>query len=591
MLLAAARSLLAAWPAWAAPKVLRYAFEVAESALDPAKVNDLYSRTLTGHIFEAPYHYDPLARPVKIVPLTAAGMPEISPDFRVWTIKLKPGIRFADDPAFEGRKRELVADDYVYTFQRIADPATRSPTWTTLEAAGILGLAEARQSALDRKQPFDYGRKIEGLQALDRYTLRITLAAPRPRLIELLATSDLFGAVAREVFAFYGEAASDHPVGTGPFKLAQWRKSSFIALERNPDYREVRYDAEPAADDAEGQAMLARFKGRRLPMIDRVEISIIEEDQPRWLAFLTGAADLAYGVGFSFVDEAMPNGRIAPNLARRGIRGYQVMLPASGLMLFNMDDPIVGGYGAEKVALRRAIGLGMDIPRLIAYAYHGQGTPAQTPLLPFTRAYDPTYRSEFGEYDPARAKGLLDLYGYKLGLDGWRSRPDGSPLVLAISTQSDQRSHKTAELMERNMRTLGIRVEQVVKQWPENLKAARAGHYMMWSLASLADAPDSIGALARYDSRQIGGQNMGRVAMTRFDSLYDQLQALPDGPARNALFRQAENLAVAFMPYKFTLIRYTTDLASPQLIGYRRPVFWVDWWQYVDIDDTLRAAP
>lgn len=94
-------------------KVLRYAFRVAETSLDPVKINDIYSRTLTPHIFESLYKYDHLARPVKVKPLTAAGEPESSEDFRVWTVRLRRGIYFASDPAFKGRRRELVAEDYV----------------------------------------------------------------------------------------------------------------------------------------------------------------------------------------------------------------------------------------------------------------------------------------------------------------------------------------------------------------------------------------------------------------------------------------------------------------------------------------------
>ena len=272
---------VAAEPAPAAQKVLRYAFPVAESAIDPARVSDLYSRTLTQHIFEGLYHYDHLARPVEIRPLTAAALPEVSPDFRVWTVRLQPGTYFADDPAFRGKKRELVAQDYVYSFKRIADPATQSPVWSELQAYRLVGLEELRQAALDRHQRFDYDREIPGVQALDRYTVRFTLADARPRMIQLLAGGDLYGAVAREVIEYYGDAAGDHPVGTGPFKLVTWRRSSFLALERNPQFRPTFYDAHPAPDDAEGQALAARFKGRRLPMVDRVEISIIEEGQPR----------------------------------------------------------------------------------------------------------------------------------------------------------------------------------------------------------------------------------------------------------------------------------------------------------------------
>ena len=570
-------------------KVLRYAFEVAESSLDPAKVNDLYSRTLTPHIFEGLYKYDHLARPIKIKPLTAEGLPQVSADFRVWTVKIKPGIYFASDLAFKGKRRELVAQDYVYSFKRIVDPANKSPSWSAFETDKLVGLNELRQSALDKKQPFDYAHEIEGLRALDRYTLQIKLEQPRPRFIETLANSDILGAVARDVIEYYGDKAEEHPVGTGPFKLAQWRRSSFIAFERNPDFRAMFYDAEPAADDAEGQALLARFKGRRLPMVDRVEISVIEEEQPRWLSFVNGEADLAYRVGYQFVNQAMPGGHVAPNLAKRGIRGYQIVEAASNYLIFNMEDPTVGGYTAEKVALRRAVGLGMDSASEIAYAYNGQGVVAQSALLPFTLAFDPKLKSEFGDYDPSRAKALLDLYGYvdKDG-DGWRDMPDGSPLVLNIATEADQRRRKIMEIMNKNMKALGIRTEAKIAQWPENLKAARAGKLAMWSLGGSADVPDSIGALARYDSREFGGQNMGRFKMPEFDKLYDRLQSLPDGPERAALFEQAQKIALAYMPYKFKLNRLSTDMSYPQLIGYRHPVFWQEFWHYVDIDDSLR---
>jgi ABC-type transport system substrate-binding protein len=379
-------------------------------------------------------------------------------------------------------------------------------------------------------------------------------------------------------------------VGTGPFRLAQWRRSSFIALERNPGFREMFYDAEPAEGDAEGQALAARFRGRRLPMIDRVEISIIEEEQPRWLSFVNGEADVAWNVGFQFVTLAMPNGKVAPHLAKLGIRGYQVAEPSSNFLYFNMEDPTVGGYTADRVALRRAIGLGMDTRTEIAYAYNGQGSVAQQPLLPYTTGHDPDARTEFGEYDPARAKALLDMYGYvDRDGDGWRDMPDGSPLVLHVTSQPDGRSRRIDEVLKKNMNALGIRTSFTVSQWPENLKAARAGKLPIWTLGAIADAPDGQGALARYYSKAIGGDNMARFRMPAFDALYEKMQVLPDGPERLALFTQAKKLALAYMPYKYKLDRVATDMTQPWVIGYRRPVFWSDWWQYVDIDTSLLA--
>ena len=569
-----------------APKVLRYAFEVAETSLDPVKINDLYSRALTPHIFEGLYTYDHLARPVKIKPLTADGMPQHSDDYRVWTARVRPGIYFSNDPAFKGKRRELVAQDYVYTLKRFADPANKSPIWSGLETEHYLGLNELRQRTLDEKKPFDYDQEIEGVRAIDRYTIRFSVRDPRPRFQLDLAASDLFGAVAREVVEFYGDQVEAHPVGTGPFRLAQWRRSSLLVFERNPEFREVLYDAEPAADDAEGHALVKRFKGRRLPMVDRVEISIIEEEQPRWLAFVNGESDVAYRVGYQFAPLAMPNGKVAPNLAKRGVRGYPVVEAAGNQYLFNMDDPVVGGYSAAQVALRRAIALGLDTRKVISYAYNGLGTVSQGPALPGTAAFDPKLKTEFSDHDPARSRALLDLYGFvdKNG-DGWRERPDGSPLVLRVNSEPQARNRKIAEVLVSDMKAIGIRVEINVAQWPENLKAARAGNYQMWSVGSSAASPDGSGAFQRYDSRQIGGQNMARVRLPQFDELYDKLEKLPDGPERTAAFREAERLAVAYMPYKFTLNRVSIDMTQQRVIGYRRTPFWQEWWHYVDIDD------
>jgi ABC-type transport system substrate-binding protein len=334
--------------AWAArdaapsngPKVLRISFSAAESGFDPARYGDLFSSTVCAHIFEALYTYDPLARPVKLVELTAAGPAEGSSDFRTWIIRIQPGIFFTDDPAFNGRPRELTAADYVYSFKRFLDPAVKSPV-SLIEDLGIRGMAELRRRALQTKKPFDYDSEIEGLRALDRYTLRIRVEEPRPRLLQTLAY-DGHGALAREVVEAHGDQIMAHPVGTGPFLVGHWRRGAQIVLERNAQYRERRFDADPAADDMEGQAVLRRLKGRRLPMIDRVEISIINEDQPRWLAFLNGQLDMLEVPG-SFAQMAMPGGKIARYLERRGVRGRRAGSP-SGPDPAGVNPPALGHH-------------------------------------------------------------------------------------------------------------------------------------------------------------------------------------------------------------------------------------------------------
>jgi ABC-type transport system substrate-binding protein len=594
--LAVSAAALAQTPAATEPKkILKHAYRSAETSLDPAAISDLYSRTVTPHVFEALYTYDHLARPAKIKPLLAVAMPDVTADFRTWTIKVRPGIYFQSDPAFKGTKREVVAQDFVYAVQRIADPANKSPLWSWVETWGVVGLAEARLGAVEAKAALDYDKTIAGVRALDRYTLQYTLKEPRPRFIESIASSDLLGAQAREVVEFYGDQIGAHPVGTGPFRLKQWRRSSLIVLERNPEYREVFYDAEPAAADADGQALLARFKGRRLPMVDEVHISIIEEAQPFWLSFLNEQVDIAAGqtgaVPGEFVNQAAPGGKLAPNLAKRGIQMRRQVNSDTTLMFFNMEDPVVGGYTADKVALRRAVSLGTNIEQLIRVGYRGQGVPAQAPITPHTTGFNTAFKSEMSEYDPARAKALLDLYGYvDKDSDGWRDLPDGKPLTLVRGWQPDQLSRELDTLWRKDMSAIGLRTGSQVAQWPEQLKQARAGKLQIWGLGSSAAAPDGQGALQRYDGRQAGSQNLARFKNARMDAIYDQLSALPDGPERLALFDEAKRIAAAYMPSRYLLHRISTDMWHPWVIGFRRPLFWNEWYHMVDIDLSKKPA-
>jgi ABC-type transport system substrate-binding protein len=578
----------AAGEAGSAEKVLRYAFQVAETGFDPAQISDIYSRICTAHIFDSLLTYDYLARPFKLKPLTAEAMPEVSDDFRTFTFKVRPGIFFADDPAFKGQKRELVAEDFVYSFKRIYDPKFKSPGMPSVENEGIVGLRELNAEAV-KSGKFDYDKKVEGLQALDRYTLRVKLREARPRHLYTWASRDILGAVAREVVEAYGDQIMDHPVGTGPFRLTEWRRSSRIVLTRNPGYREHFYEAEPNADDAEGHALVQRFKGRRLPMADKVEIAIIEQTQPRWLSFINGEQNFLERLPTEFADQAVPRGKLAPNLAKQGIQAYRVPGADVTLVVFNIEHPVVGGYTPEKVALRRAMILGNDVNLEIRSVWRGQAIPAQTIVPPLTEGYRADVRTESAVYDPARARALLDLYGYvDRNGDGWREQPDGSPLVIEFSTQSDQQSRSRDELWKKSLDALGIRMVLKTAQWPENLKAVRSGKFMVWRVGSSAATPDGHGALERAFGGSIGKGNLARFKLEAFDEIYQRMKMLPSGPERQALFDKSAQLMTAYAPYRLSVHRIITDMSYSSVVGYRRPPFWLDWWQYVDIDAGAR---
>jgi ABC-type transport system substrate-binding protein len=579
-------------PAESGKKVIRYAFEVAETGFDPANISDLYSRIVAAGIYESLYTWDYLARPAKLVPALADGEPVISPDFREFTFKLKKGVMFAPHPAFGGKEREVTAEDVVYSFKRHYDPANKSFAFAGLETLKVLGLGELRSKAIKDKKPFDYDTPVEGAQALDRDTVRFKLGVATPRFQGTFSDPSLFGVVAREVIEKGGKPM-ENPWGTGPFKLVkeEWRRSSKIVLERNPAFREVLYDGEPPADDPTAQAILQKHKGKRLPLVDRVEISIIEEDQPRWLAFLNNEHDFLERLPNNFANVAIPNNQLAPNLAKRGIQMARVPLPDMTVTYFNYEDPVVGGLDPARVALRRAIALAYDSVEEIRLVRRNQAIPAHAPIAPMTTGWTKDFRSEMGQFDRARAKALLDTYGYvdKDG-DGWRDLPDGKPFTLMYATQPDQRSRQLNELWKKNMSAVGLRMEFVIAKWPDQLKQARAGKLQMWGLGFSATGPDPDNFFQGLYGPAKGENNLSRFDMAAYNEMYEKQKTLPDGPERLALLNEMRKIMIAYMPYKAGTHRIATDMWHPQVIGYMRHPFLRHWFTYVDIDPAGQKA-
>ena len=589
---------LSLWPAAARTlgaqarrvKELRIAFPAPESSFDPPQTNsDRYSGTLIAQILESPLGYDYLARPARLVPVTAAAMPEVSADGRQFTVRLKPGIFFADDPAFGGRPRELVAEDYVYSIKRFYDPQYNSSDLYLYAQMKLPGLDELRQRALQTRQPFDYDTRVEGLHVLDRYTFVLTLGSDDPRFIYRFADPVTMGAVAREVVERYGPDIGAHPVGTGAFRLKSWRRASRIELEQSPSFRESYYDGTPA-DEPLAQAIATRLKGRRLPLVDRVVVDIVEESQPRWLSFLNGRYHWLAVPG-DYATLAAPQGEIAPFLAKRGITLQRALNPDMTMDFFFMEDPVVGGYTPDKVALRRAIGLAYDGDTYIRRVLGGNAIPAQSTIAPGTSGYDAAYKSEMSSHDPARARALLDLYGYTdRDGDGWRERPDGTPLVLRKSSLADQLSRVSNDLLRRDLAAVGLRIEFEISTWSELLKKTRAGTLQMWGYAWSAPSPDGGFFLGIAYGPNAAESNDPRFSLPAFDTLYRQQLQLPDGPEREALMRQAKNLLTAYLPFKVLAHRITSDLVHPWTLNYWRHPFASDIWRYVDVDPDLQAA-
>ena len=568
-----------------AKKVFRYAFEVAETSFDPQKVSDVYSSIVNNAMFDAPLRYDYLARPVKMVPNTLVSMPDVSADYRTITLKVKPGIYFDNHDVFGGKKRELVAEDYVYTLKRLFDPKLSAPSLGEVE--GYIVGSDELLKRVRKDNKMDYDTPLEGLKALDRYTLQIKLNEAKPNWLYNLADCRLTCAVAREVAEKYGDDIGAHPVGTGAWRLAAWKRSSSMVFEPNPNYREEYFSGEPAADDKEGQAILAKLKGRRLPMMGRVEVAVIEERQPRWLAFLGNEHDLLWLMPEQFANVAVPNHQLAPSLKKKGIQFEQVAALDLVFAYFNMNDPTIGGYSPDKIALRRAISLAYKTDDEINIIRKGQAIPAHTPYSPGVAGYENSFRTSANEYSTAKAKALLDMYGYiDRDGDGYRDMPDGSPLVLKNYSTPTERDTQFDELWKRSMDSIGIRLETYKAKWPDLLKESNAGKLMMWQLGGSAASPDAGGTLQTLYGPNCGFKgNRACFKLKEYDEAYEAAEKLPHSPARTRLYQKMAKLMVSYAPWKLNTHRIITDMWYPYVVGFRRPMVQTqNWWRFVDID-------
>jgi ABC-type transport system substrate-binding protein len=576
---------VAAWPVAAAEpvKTLRYILPAAEASFDPVLTRDLYTGHILEAIFETLYTYDYLARPVKLAPETAAALPEVSADGKSYLIRLKKGTYFTPDPAFGGRPRELTVADYVYSWKRLFDPRLASPNAWLLEGK-VVGLDALGEQA-KRTGRFDYDSPVAGLEQLDPYTLRIHLTQTDFNLGMILAYEPL-AAVAREVVEKYGDSKGEvgaHPVGTGVYKLGQWIRGSRIVLEENTNHRPEVWDFEPSAEGgADDERIVRQMKGKKIPQIGRIEISVQLEDQSRWLSFTSGEADLFWLDG-PLAPKALLDGKLRPELAARGVQLSRSIDPELTYYYWNMRDPVLGGLAKEKIALRRAIAMAHDVDEEIRLVLNGEARRLNFPIPPGVVGHDPHYQPLL-RYDPALANKLLDRYGYKKGADGWRMLPDGKPLEITYTSRNEAAGVLMAELWRKTYNRLGIRMRNQRMIFSDIQKAETLCKVQSRTYQWLADYPDGDNFMQLFYGGNIGQNNNGCYQDARFDQWFEASHVMPPGPERNALYRKMARLlevqAAAMPAYS----RYRNMLAQPSVIGYKKHPLLHQEWKYIDIE-------
>ncbi len=480
---------------------------------------------------------------------------------------------------FKGKKRELVAQDVVYSYLRFLDPKNRAPYAFLLEGK-IVGLDE-HAAAAKKSGKFDYDAKIPGIEAVDRYTLRFRLKETDYNFLFVAAHISL-GIVAREVIEGYADDTMAHPVGTGPYMLTSWTRRSKIVLEANPEYRGFTWDfavSEPGVGRRarEGHARQADAAGRA-----KVEITIIEEAQSRWLAFQQKQLDYFARAGDVRAERARR--RSAQARARR--RGHPPLPgtpdPDMTYTAFNIRDPVIGGFSKEKIALRRAMAMAYDIEDEIKVVRKGQAVALQMPIPAGVIGHDPSYRS-VNQYDPVTANKLLDYFGYKKGKDGWRTLPDGKPLLIRLATEPQSTQRELDEVWQKSLAAIGVRMEQAVAPFVDNVQASKACKLQMWGQGWIADYPDGDNFLQLLYGPNTGQSNNGCYESAAFDKFYVASRAIPDSPERNRLYLEMSRQMEVDAAWSLHVSRMRSELIRPWIQGYKKhPILQADW-QYLDV--------
>ena len=560
-----------------ADKVLRIAFEAPDDGFDMVKTFNFYSGNVADVIFERLLQYDYLANPVKLVPATAQSMPVIKENGKVYIFKIKPGIYFTADPAFKGQRRELIAEDYVYSVKRILDPKNHSSSYAFIDQK-IVG-ANALVEQAKQTGRFNYDAKIEGVKALDRYTLQFTLTQPDYNFPYILAYST-FGATAREVVDYYKDRLGMHPVGTGPYMLSKYVPRSKIELVANPDYRGFVWNFKSTGTAWDNQ-LVKEMTGKKMPQIGKVNISIIEEEQSRWLAFQSKQLDLDKLTSSSIPKVLDQNNQLKPAMRQKGIRLYPNKEAEITYTMLNMRDPIIGGNNLDKIALRRAIAMTFNVDEYIRILRKGQAVKAEMLVPTGVNGHNPKYRSSIG-YNPSLANKLLDHFGYKKGADGYRNLPNGKALVLKINTESGSSSVMYSELWKKNLDAIGIRADFRVSNFADNLKAATQCQYMIWGGAWHADYPEGENFTQLLYGPNVGRGNQSCYSSSAYDGLYKQAMQQPPEkrmPYYEKMSRQIE----ADNPLILQDTRIRNWVIQSHVQGFKAHPIMNSNWQYLDI--------
>jgi len=596
----------------------------------------------------------------------------------VYTIRVKRGILYQNHACFvehnrrltesdvqgvrsladikDTATRELTADDYVNTIRRLTDSRLSCPVYPTL-AKNLLGMAEYRKhldtqlkaerarrkdtigelynrQANEKRNPIriDYTAGAEQFPFVrrldkDRYAFEVVLSRPYPQILYWMAMS-FFAPVPTEAVEFYsqpvllerGITLDKNPVGTGPYKLANYDPSNQIVFERNANFRLERYPDLPIPPESNIKArrhyetlraagMLdPRVVDTSLPIIDRIVYSMEKESIPRWNKFLQGYYDTS-GIDDDLFDEAVsltsqgdPN--VSEDMQQRGIRLLTDWPMGINYYAFNMTDETVGGYTEKARKLRQAISIAIDVEEYVTVFVNDRGVPAHSPIPPgiFGHEEGPGGMNKvvYARWDAKRrcairhdishARTLLAEAGYPNGYGA-----DGRQLTIQyISGSTSAEGRARQKWIQKQLQKLNIRLAFENTDHNQFQEKVRKGNYQMLHWGWVADYPDPENFLfllyGPNGKVATGGVNTANYRNAEYDRLFEQMETMTNGPERLRII--TEMLAILhkdapwvfdFHARRYALYHRWCRNAYPHCLAYNSE-------KYVRLDLAARKA-
>lgn len=565
-------------------KTLYTAFNERPKHLDPALSYEASEAVITYATYEPPLQYDYLARPYKLIPLTAVQLPTIryldeknqetnkeNAKVSVYRIQIKPNLFYQPHPAFvfdetqgeylyidnpksdmnyaspylfpKQATKELTAEDYIYQIKRLASPAINSPIQGLMKKV-IFDFANYSKQLkkIESNKPGQFinltDYDFNGVKLIDKYTYEITINGDYPQFLNWLAMP-FFAPVPWQVAQFYAQPVLQKknitldwfPVGTGAFYLIENNPNLQMKLVKNPNFHGEKF---PTVGN-EHQAY-KKFEGKELPFLSSIVFSLEKESIPYWNKFVQGYYDQSAVTNSNF-DQAinmtsLDDVSLSEQLSDRGVKLEKSIMPVVYYWGINMLDKTVGGSSEKNKKLRQAIAIAFDTEEFIKIFHNGSGFVAHGPLAPGIFGYDASldgvnnniYRIEHSK--PKRkninaAKKLLKEAGYPNGINP----QTGKPLTLHYDSVIGAGPDSAAQLNWIRKQFNKIGIELVVRGTDYNRFQDKiaSGNFQLFSWGWAADYPDPENMLFILTTMHGRVKNGGENASNFSNAKFDRL--------------------------------------------------------------------